>query len=40
MTEYYEQRTCAGLIITEGTAPMADGLRYPGIILSCILVNV
>src|SRR5690625_5155968 len=31
MTEYYGQRTGAGLIITEGTAPMADGLGYPSI---------
>ncbi|HLR32540.1 MAG TPA: alkene reductase [Fodinibius sp.] len=31
MTEYYGQRTGAGLIITEGTAPMADGLGYPRI---------
>ncbi len=31
MAEYYAQRTGAGLIITEGTAPMADGLGYPRI---------
>lgn len=31
MAEYYGQRTGAGLIITEGTAPMADGLGYPRI---------
>jgi N-ethylmaleimide reductase len=34
MADYYGQRTGAGLIITEGTAPMADGLGYariPGI---------
>lgn len=34
MTEYYAQRSNAGLIITEGTAPSADGLghaRMPGI---------
>lgn len=31
MVEYYRQRTGAGLIITEGTAPMADGLGYPRI---------
>jgi N-ethylmaleimide reductase len=29
MAEYYGQRTGAGLIITEGTALMADGLDYP-----------
>lgn len=27
--EYYAQRTSAGLIITEGTAPSAGGLGYP-----------
>ncbi len=31
MAEYYGQRAGAGLIITEGTAPMADGLGYPRI---------
>ena len=34
MAEYYGQRNSAGLIITEGVAPMADGLGYariPGI---------
>lgn len=31
MAEYYRQRTGAGLIISEGTAPMADGLGYPRI---------
>ena len=34
MTEYYRQRASAGLIITEGIAPSADGLGYcrtPGI---------
>jgi N-ethylmaleimide reductase len=31
MAEYYGQRTGAGLIITEGTSPMADGLGYPRI---------
>lgn len=31
MTEYYTQRTGAGLIVTEGTAPMADGVGYPRI---------
>ena len=31
MTEYYAQRTGAGLIITEGTAPDANGLGYPRI---------
>lgn len=34
MSEYYEQRSGAGLIITEGTAPSANGLGYariPGI---------
>lgn len=28
MAEYYRQRATAGLIITEGTAPAADGLGY------------
>lgn len=34
MAEYYEQRSAAGLIITEGTAPSANGLGYariPGV---------
>lgn len=31
MAEYYEQRAQAGLIITEGTAPSANGLGYPRI---------
>jgi N-ethylmaleimide reductase len=34
MAEYYEQRSAAGLIITEGTAPCANGLGYariPGV---------
>lgn len=31
MARYYEQRSAAGLIITEGTAPMPDGLGYPRI---------
>ncbi len=34
MAEYYEQRASAGLIITEGTSPSANGLGYariPGI---------
>lgn len=31
MVEYYEQRADAGLIITEGTAPSANGLGYPRI---------
>lgn len=34
MREYYRQRACAGLIITEGTQPSADGKGYcrtPGI---------
>jgi N-ethylmaleimide reductase len=31
MAEYYGQRTSAGLIITEGTAPMAEALGYPRI---------
>ena len=31
MTEYYGQRASAGLIITEGTAPSANGLGYPRI---------
>ena len=28
MAEYYAQRASAGLIITEGTSPSADGLGY------------
>ena len=31
MVRYYEQRSEAGLIITEGTAPSPDGLGYPRI---------
>lgn len=31
MSEYYGQRASAGLIITEGTAPSANGLGYPRI---------
>lgn len=34
MAEYYKQRSCAGLIITEGTSPSPNGLGYariPGI---------
>lgn len=31
MAEYYAQRTGAGLIVTEGTAPMPEGLGYPRI---------
>jgi N-ethylmaleimide reductase len=31
MAEYYAQRAGAGLIITEGTAPMPEGLGYPRI---------
>jgi len=31
MAEYYAQRTGAGLIITEGTSPMPEGLGYPRI---------
>lgn len=31
MADYYEQRSGAGLIITEGTAPTPDGLGYPRI---------
>ena len=31
MAEYYRQRSGAGLIITEGTAPSANGLGYPRI---------
>jgi N-ethylmaleimide reductase len=31
MAEYYGQRSEAGLIITEGTAPVPDGLGYPRI---------
>jgi N-ethylmaleimide reductase len=29
MATYYQQRSAAGLIITEGTAPSSDGLGYP-----------
>ncbi|PCJ94748.1 MAG: alkene reductase [Flavobacteriaceae bacterium] len=31
IAEYYEQRASAGLIITEGTSPSANGLGYPRI---------
>lgn len=31
MVTYYEQRSDAGLLITEGTAPSANGLGYPRI---------
>lgn len=31
MAEYYKQRASAGLIITEGVAPSANGLGYPRI---------
>lgn len=31
MVEYYKQRADAGLLITEGTAPSANGLGYPRI---------
>ncbi|MBT9612958.1 MAG: alkene reductase [Burkholderiales bacterium] len=31
MVEYYSQRACAGLIITEGTSPSPNGLGYPRI---------
>ena len=31
MSEYYSQRASVGLIITEGTAPSANGLGYPRI---------
>lgn len=31
MAKYYEQRSGAGLIITEGTAPSANGVGYPRI---------
>ncbi len=31
MAEYYQQRSGAGLIITEGTAPTPEGLGYPRI---------
>jgi N-ethylmaleimide reductase len=31
MTSYYGQRTGAGLIITEGTAPTPEALGYPRI---------
>jgi len=31
MAQYYAQRACAGLIITEGTSPSPNGLGYPRI---------
>ena len=31
MTEYYTQRSTAGLIVTEGTSPSPNGLGYPRI---------
>jgi N-ethylmaleimide reductase len=31
MVEYYSQRSTAGLIVTEGTSPSANGLGYPRI---------
>ncbi len=31
MAEYYAQRATAGLIVTEGTSPSANGLGYPRI---------
>src|ERR1700754_191558 len=31
MAEYYAQRSGAGMIITEGTSPSAEGLGYPRI---------
>ena len=31
MVDYYGQRSAAGLVVTEGTAPMSDGLGYPRI---------
>ncbi|PIY31659.1 MAG: alkene reductase, partial [Bacteroidetes bacterium CG_4_10_14_3_um_filter_42_6] len=31
MMEYYSQRADGGLLITEGTAPSANGLGYPRI---------
>jgi N-ethylmaleimide reductase len=31
MAQYYQQRSAAGLIITEGTSPSANGLGYPRI---------
>jgi len=31
MAQYYSQRACAGLIITEGTSPSPNGLGYPRI---------
>src|ERR1700744_6753995 len=31
MAQYYAQRASAGLIITEGTSPSANGLGYPRI---------
>ena len=37
VAEYYEQRSSAGLIITEGTSPSPNGLGYPRIpgVFSC-----
>ena len=31
MAQYYAQRACAGLILTEGTSPSPNGLGYPRI---------
>jgi N-ethylmaleimide reductase len=31
MVQYYDQRACVGLIITEGTSPSPNGLGYPRI---------
>ena len=31
MVEYYQQRSGAGLIVTEGTAPSPNALGYPRI---------
>ncbi|HAT33244.1 MAG TPA: alkene reductase [Janthinobacterium sp.] len=31
MAQYYAQRACAGLIVTEGTSPSPNGLGYPRI---------
>lgn len=42
MAEYYRQRATAGLIITEGTSPSADGLGYariPGLFNQEHVVN-
>ncbi len=42
MAEYYRQRATAGLIITEGTSPSADGLGYariPGLFTQEHVVN-